>query len=141
MWRGNNMDKSFFKNHTEIYISSYKLFRVQLRECTIAGKFKNFNIFSLESNHANLLTDITNEILPTYINNKSGTDVRINIASGKYSFLSTLIPMYILTCIRKCICQPFKLLRIQDCKFQCTSKLFYRYLQSPYFFVFINMYV
>ena len=141
MWRGNNMDKLFFKSHTEMYISSYKLFRVQLRECTRAGKFKNFNIFTLESNHANLLTDIANKILPTYINNKSGTDVRIDIASGKYVFLATLIYMYILTFIRKCICQPFKLLRIWGFKFQCTSKLFYRYLQSLYFFVFINMYV
>ena len=114
MWRGNNMDKLFFKNHTEMYISSYKLFIVQSRKCTRAGKFKNFDIFSLESNHANLLTDIANKILPIYINNISETDVRINIASGKYVFLTTLIYMYIITFIRKCICQPFKLLRIQE---------------------------
>ena len=135
------MDKLFFKSHTEMYISSYKLFRVQLRECTRAGKFKNFNIFTLESNHANLLTDIANKILPTYINNIAGIDVRINIAGVKHVFLRTLIYMYILKLIRKCVCQLFKLLRIQRFKFRCTSKLFYRYLQSPYFFVFINMYV
>ena len=133
MWRGNNMDKLFIKNHVEMYISSYKLFRVQLRECTIAGKFKNFNIFSIESNNANSLNDIANKI--------SGTDVRINIASKKYVFLATLIYIYILTFIRKCICQPFKLLIIQGFKFQCTSKLFYQIFAESLFFVFINMYV
>ncbi len=127
------MDKLFIKNHVEMYISSYKLFRVQLRECTIAGKFKNFNIFSIESNNANSLNDIANKI--------SGTDVRINIASKKYVFLATLIYIYILTFIRKCICQPFKLLIIQGFKFQCTSKLFYQIFAESLFFVFINMYV
>ncbi len=135
------MDKLFCKNHTEMYISSYKLFRVKLGECARAAKFKNFNMFSIECNNANLLTGIANKILLPYINNISGTDIRTHINSGKYVFLATLIYMYILTFIRKCIYQPFKLLRIQCFKFQCTSKLFYRYLQSLYFFVFINMYV
>ena len=141
MWRGNDMERLFFKNHMEMYISSHKLFRVQLRECTKPGKFKNFNIFSIESNNANLLTDIANNILPTYINNKSGTDIRINIDSGKYVFLATLIYLYILTFIMKFRCSLFKLLVIQGFGFRCTLKLFYRYLQTLYFFVFINMYV
>ncbi len=141
MWRGNDMERLCFMSHTAMYISSHNLFRVGWMECMRVDNFKSFHIVSIEGNTANALNNITTKILPTYINKISGTDVRINIAGGKYVFRKTLIYMYILTFIRKCICQPFKLLRIQGFKFQCTSKLFYRYLQSPYFFVFINMYV
>ena len=135
------MKKLFFKNITEMYISSYNLFRVGWAECTRVDNFKSFHIVSIEGNTANASNNIANKIFPTYINNISVTDVMSPINSRKSVFLATLISMYILMFIRKCICQPFKLLRIRGFKFQCTSKLFYRYLQSLYFFVFINMYV
>ena len=135
------MDKLRFMGNAEIYNSSYKLFIIELKECTRANKFKNSHIVSIENNNANLLTDIVNKVIFSNINNMTGTYVRIHINSRKYVFLTTLIFMYILTFIHKCICQQFKLLRIQGFKFQCTSKLFYRYLQSLYFFVFINMYI
>ena len=141
MWNGNNMDKLFFINDTVMYISSYNLFRIGLKECTRDDKFKNFHIVSVGSNNANLLTYIANKVLFSNTNNMTGIYVRIHINSRKYALPATLIYMYILTFIRKCICQLFKLLRIQGFRFQCTSKLFYKYLQSPYFFVFINMYV
>ena len=141
MWRGNDMEILCFMSHTAMYISSHNLFRDGWTECTRVDDFKSFHIVSIEGNTTNALNNIANKILPTYINNIAGIDVRINIAGVKHVFLRTLIYMYILKLIRKCVCQLFKLLRIQRFKFRCTSKLFYRYLQSPYFFVFINMYV
>jgi len=135
------MGKLFFINHTVMHISRYNLFRIRLKECTGINKFENFHIVSIESNNANLLTDIANEVLSSNMNNMTGTCVRIRINGREYVFLATLIYMYILTLICKFICHPFKLLRIQSFGFQCTSKLFYRYLQILYFFIFINMYV
>ena len=129
MWRDNDMERLCFMSHTAMYISNHNLFRVGWTECTRVDNFKSFHIVIIEGNTANVL------------NNISGIDVRINIAGGKYVFLKTLIYMYILKLIRKYVCQLFKLLRIQEFKFRCTFKLFYRYLQNPYFFVFINMYV
>lgn len=123
------MERLCFMSHTAMYISNHNLFRVGWTECTRVDNFKSFHIVIIEGNTANVL------------NNISGIDVRINIAGGKYVFLKTLIYMYILKLIRKYVCQLFKLLRIQEFKFRCTFKLFYRYLQNPYFFVFINMYV
>ena len=129
MWRDNDMERLCFMSHTAMYISNHNLFRVGWTECTRVDNFKSFHIVIIEGNTANVL------------NNISGIDVRINIAGGKYVFLKTLIYMYILKLIRKYVCQLFKLLRIQEFKFRCTFKLFYRYLQNPYFFVFINIYV
>ena len=130
-----------FMSHTAMYISSHNLFRVGWTECTRVDNFKSFHIGSIEGNTANALNNIANKILPTYINDRTGTYVRIHIDHGEYTFLTTLIYMYILKLIHKCACQVFKILRIRAFKFQCTSKLFYRYLQTLYFFIFINMYV
>ena len=135
------MEKLCFMNHTATYISSHKLFRVGLKEYTRVDKFRNFHIVSSRSNNTNLLTDIANEVLFSSTNNMTGTYVRFHIKRRKYAFPPTLIPMYILTFIRKCLYQLFKLLRIQGFRFRCTSKLFSIYLQTPYFFASINMYV
>ena len=135
------MERLFFMSHTAMYTSSHNLFRVGWTECTRVDNFKSFHIGSIEGNTANALNNIANKILPTYINDRTGTYVRIHIDHGEYTFLTTLIYMYILKLIHKCACQVFKILRIRAFKFQCTSKLFYRYLQTLYFFIFINMYV
>ena len=135
------MERLFFMSHTAMYTSSHHLFRVGWTECTRVDNSKSFHIGSIEGNTANALNNIANKILPTYINDRTGTYVRIHIDHGEYTFLTTLIYMYILKLIHKCACQVFKILRIRAFKFQCTSKLFYRYLQTLYFFIFINMYV